>query len=81
MSASRRGKVHAPRSIRHGASVNSSVEEGTIDVLSQQTGQIGDGTTWDESLHSWTGDSATLVGSIRADRRFNQTGAQYRKWI
>jgi hypothetical protein len=47
-------------------------DEGAIDVLSQQTGQIGDGTTWDESLQSWTGDSTTLVGSIRADRRFKK---------
>jgi hypothetical protein len=47
-------------------------DESAIDVLSQQTGQIGDGTVWDESLQCWTGDSATLVASLRADRRFEK---------
>jgi hypothetical protein len=43
-----------------------------IDVLSQQTGQHGEGTEWDEKLLSWTGDSVTLVDSVRADRRYKK---------
>lgn len=43
-----------------------------IDVLSQQTGQQGEGTLWDEKLLSWTGDSVTLVDSVRADRRYQK---------
>ena len=43
-----------------------------IDVLSQQTGQRGEGVVWDESLQCWTGDSATLVASLRADRRYGK---------
>lgn len=43
-----------------------------MDVLSQQTGQVGDGVVWDENLLCWTGDSTTLVDSIRADRRFQK---------
>jgi Protein of unknown function (DUF4038)/Domain of unknown function (DUF5060)/Zinc carboxypeptidase/Putative collagen-binding domain of a collagenase len=46
--------------------------EQAIDVLSQQTGQSGEGTAWDDSLQCWTGDSTTLVASLRADRRFNK---------
>jgi hypothetical protein len=47
-------------------------DERAIDVLSQQTGQFGDGTVWDEKLQCWTGDSATLIASLRADRRFDK---------
>jgi hypothetical protein len=47
-------------------------DEEAFDVLSHQTGQHGEGTTWDEKLLCWAGDSATLVDSIRADRRFNK---------
>jgi hypothetical protein len=43
-----------------------------IDVISQQTGQQGEGTAWDDKLKCWTGDSATLVGSLRADRRYRK---------
>jgi hypothetical protein len=43
-----------------------------IDVLSQQTGQLGEGTAWDEKLQCWIGDSSTLVASLSADRRFNK---------
>ena len=43
-----------------------------IDVLSQQTGQFGEGTTWDEALQCWTGDAAELVASVRADRRYRK---------
>jgi hypothetical protein len=43
-----------------------------INVLSQQTGQSGDGTTWDEKLQCWTGDDAMLVASLAADRRFKK---------
>jgi hypothetical protein len=46
--------------------------EDAIDVLSHQTGQHGEGTAWDETLRSWTGDSSTLVASVKADRRFNK---------
>lgn len=41
-------------------------------MLSHQTGQHGEGTIWDELLRCWTGDSATLVDSVRADRRFKK---------
>src|SRR6185369_17416235 len=47
-------------------------EEAAIDVLSQQTGQRGDGTMWDEELQCWIGDSTTLVASLAADRRFKK---------
>lgn len=43
-----------------------------IDVLSQQTGQAGEGVVWDDVLQCWKGDSSTLVQSLRADRRFNK---------
>lgn len=43
-----------------------------MDVLSQQTGQHGEGTKWDETLRCWTGDSATLVDSVKADRRYGK---------
>ncbi|MCI0745904.1 MAG: DUF4038 domain-containing protein [Verrucomicrobia subdivision 3 bacterium] len=47
-------------------------EDDAMDVLSQQTGAHGDGTVWDEKLQCWTGDSAELVASIQADRRFRK---------
>ncbi|MBI4664077.1 MAG: DUF4038 domain-containing protein [Verrucomicrobia bacterium] len=47
-------------------------EDDAIDVLSQQTGQSGDGTSWDEKLQCWIGDSATLAASLAADRRFRK---------
>lgn len=47
-------------------------DEPAIDVLSQQTGQSGDGVVWDERQQCWTGDSATLVASLSADRRFGK---------
>jgi hypothetical protein len=47
-------------------------EEDAFDVLSQQTGQAGDGTAWDETAQCWVGDSRTLVDSLRADRRFRK---------
>jgi len=43
-----------------------------IDVLSQQTGQFGEGTRWDEKLQCWTGDSATVAASIQADRKYRK---------
>ncbi len=43
-----------------------------IDVLSQQTGQMGEGTAWDETQHCWTGDSATLTASIAADHQYHK---------
>ena len=43
-----------------------------IDVLSHQTGQQGNGTAWDETLQCWTGDSAELVASLHADRRYRK---------
>jgi hypothetical protein len=47
-------------------------EDQAIDVLEHQTGQDGEGTTWDEALQCWTGDSWTLVDSVKADRRFKK---------
>jgi hypothetical protein len=43
-----------------------------IDVLSQQTGQMGEGATWDDKLQCWVGDAANLVASVRADRVFKK---------
>jgi len=57
-----------------------------IDVLSQQTGQRGgDGVVWDDKLQCWTGDSANLVASLAADRRYKkpvlntENGYEYRR--
>jgi hypothetical protein len=47
-------------------------EEASIDVLSQQTGGLGDGLTWDEAAKCWTGDPKHLAASIAADRRFKK---------
>ncbi|RZM08745.1 MAG: DUF4038 domain-containing protein, partial [Pedobacter sp.] len=47
-------------------------EEQAIDVLSQQTGQNGEGTTWNEHLQCWTGDDVNLTASIKADRKYNK---------
>ena len=41
-------------------------------MLSQQTGQLGEGTAWDETLQCWTGDAAELVASLRADRGYRK---------
>jgi hypothetical protein len=43
-----------------------------MDVLSQQTGQLGEGVTWHEGLQCWVGDDPNLVASLRADRRFRK---------
>lgn len=43
-----------------------------IDVLSQQTGQSGEGVVWDQQLECWTGDAPDLVASLRADRRYRR---------
>jgi hypothetical protein len=43
-----------------------------MDVLSQQTGGLGDGLVWDESEMCWTGDPTQLVDSIRADRKYKK---------
>jgi hypothetical protein len=43
-----------------------------LDVLSQQTGAQGEGASWDDALQCWTGDSATLVASLQADRRYRK---------
>ncbi len=43
-----------------------------VDVLSQQTGQWGEGVTWDDRLQCWTGDAPDLVASLRADRRYRR---------
>jgi hypothetical protein len=47
-------------------------EDEAMDVLSQQTGGSGHGVVWDEKLQCWSGDSSTLVASLRADRRFKK---------
>ena len=47
-------------------------EDDAMDVLSQQTGAQGDGVVWDDELQCWTGDVATLVASVAADRRFGK---------
>jgi len=43
-----------------------------IDVLSQQTGQSGEGIIWDESLQCWTCDDPYLSASVSSDRRYNK---------
>ncbi len=43
-----------------------------MDVLSQQTGQSGEGVTWNERLQCWVADDPDLVASLRADRRFRK---------
>jgi hypothetical protein len=43
-----------------------------MDVLSQQTGNLGDGLIWDKTLKCWTGDPTNLVASLNADRRFKK---------
>lgn len=59
-------------------------EGSAIDVLSQQTGQFGEGTLWDEQHRCWVGDSATVADSIHADRRYgkpvlnSENGYEYR---
>jgi hypothetical protein len=43
-----------------------------MDVLSQQTGALGDGLVWDEAAKCWTGDPTNLVASLNADRRYKK---------
>jgi hypothetical protein len=43
-----------------------------MDVLSQQTGALGDGLVWDEAAQCWTGDPTHLVASVSADRRYQK---------
>ena len=43
-----------------------------LDVLSQQTGQSGEGVAWDDKLQCWVGDAPDVVASLRADRRFRK---------
>jgi hypothetical protein len=47
-------------------------EGDAFDVFSQQTGQWGEGVTWDEQLQCWRGDDPDLVASLRADRQFRK---------
>jgi hypothetical protein len=47
-------------------------KDDAMDVLSQQTGQSGEGVVWDEQLQCWTGDAPDLVASLRADRRYGR---------
>ncbi|NSW95888.1 MAG: DUF4038 domain-containing protein [Bacteroidales bacterium] len=45
---------------------------GDIDILSQQTGQAGEGIKWNKKLRCWAGDDPNLVASIHADRVFRK---------
>lgn len=47
-------------------------DDSAMDVLSQQTGQQGEGTVWDDAQQCWTGDSTTLTASVAADRRYQK---------
>lgn len=47
-------------------------EDDAMDVLSQQTGALGDGLIWDEAAKCWTGDPTNLVASLNADRRYKK---------
>jgi hypothetical protein len=60
-------------------------DEDALDVLSQQTGQKGEGITWNEKLRCWEGDDPNLVASIRTDLRYGkpvlntENGYEYRR--
>ncbi len=60
-------------------------DESALDVLSQQTGQFGKETTWDENLNCWVGDDENLVRSLKADLRYGkpvlntENGYEYQK--
>ncbi|MCC7374933.1 MAG: DUF4038 domain-containing protein [Verrucomicrobiales bacterium] len=43
-----------------------------IDVLTQQTGGVGDGLEWNETLQCWTGDAVGVGASLRADRVYGK---------
>jgi len=43
-----------------------------LDVLSQQTGTNGEGTTWNEELNCWEGDGLHLLASLKADLRYGK---------
>lgn len=47
-------------------------DEDAIDVLSQQTGALGDGLVWDESKQYWTGNPTDLTASLAADRQYRK---------
>jgi hypothetical protein len=47
-------------------------KEDALDVLSQQTGQKGEGIVWDEVCQCWKGDDPQLTSSIKADRIFGK---------
>ncbi len=47
-------------------------KDDAMDVLSQQTGQSGEGVAWDEQLQCWMGDAPDLVASLRTDRRYGR---------
>ena len=47
-------------------------KDDAMDVLSQQTGQSGEGVVWDQQLQCWRGDAPDLVASLRADRRYQR---------
>lgn len=46
--------------------------EDAIDVLSQQTGALGDGLVWDDVARCWTGNPVHVAASVAADRRFRK---------
>src|SRR5690606_29170656 len=43
-----------------------------IDVISQQTGKVDEGTLWNADLNCWTGDSETVVASVKKDRQYGK---------
>ena len=47
-------------------------KDDAMDVLSQQTGQSGEGVAWDQQLQCWRGDAPDLVASLCADRRYQR---------
>jgi len=46
--------------------------DSALSVLSQQTGQTGEGVVWDTSCLCWNGDDPQLMASIRADRVYKK---------
>lgn len=43
-----------------------------FDVLTQQTGGVGEGLEWSEALGCWIGDAVTVGASLRADRVYRK---------
>ena len=60
-------------------------DDNALDVLSQQTGQTGEGIIWNEELNCWEGDDPHLLASLKADLCYGkpvlntENGYEYQK--